>query len=102
MPLVLCEGNILSASLHELACALVESPEHDVVLHTVESYCQIITVGFQVEKNARTLVELSGYNLETNADLPILKIRDVFGYRIREVRPSLHVVDELFIARAID
>jgi hypothetical protein len=102
VPLIPGERDIFRAALDELAHAFMEGPEHYVVFHAVETHGEIIAVGFQVEKNPRALIELAGDDLETHADLAVVKVRDVFGDGVGKVSPCLYIVDKLFIARSVN
>ena len=88
--------------LDEAALAALERPEHQVVLFAVEADGEVIAVRFEVEQNAGALIELPGDDLETNADVAIVKIVNVFGDRIRKIGKRFHVVDDLLGARAVD
>src|SRR5258707_9791274 len=80
----------------------MKCPQHDIVFHAIKAHGQIIAIGFQVEQNPGTLIELSGDDLETNTDVAVMKVGDVSGDGVRKVSPRLHIVDELFVARSVN
>src|SRR6185369_2357988 len=63
---------------------------------------QIVAVRLQVEEDARALVEGAAEELEADGDLAVLEIVDAGRHGVREVGEGLDVVDELFVAGAID
>ena len=59
----------VGAFTHELAHALVERPQHQVVFLAVEPHRQVIAVRFQVEQDPRALVKRALDDLEPHRDL---------------------------------
>src|SRR3954452_277545 len=102
VPLLVGNVDVLGSLLDEAALALVERPEHEIVLLAVESHGEVIPVRLQVEKDAGALIEAAAEDLETHRDLAVVEVVDVLSYGVREVSEGLDVVDELLVARAID
>src|SRR5262245_31641173 len=102
MPFVQLERHVLGALLDEFADAFVERPEHQVVLLAVEAHRQVVAVRLEVEEDSGAFIQLAFNHLELHADFAVSEIRNIPGDRIGEVGEGLHVVYELFVARAVD
>src|ERR1044071_3107811 len=102
MPLVHLQRHILRPLLNKAALAFLESPQHHVVFLGVKAHREIVSVWLQVKKNTRALIELSGDQLETNANLPVVKVFKLFGDRIREVSEGFDIIYKLLVPRAIN
>ena len=93
---------VLGAFLDETSLAGLERPEHEVVFFAVEADGQIVAVRFEVEEDARALIELSGQQAKADRDFAVVKIIDILRDGVREIRVGFHTVDELFVFRAVN
>ena len=94
--------DVLGALLHETALAALERPEHEVVLFAVEADGQVIAVRFEIEEDARALIELAGQEPEADRDFAVAEVADVLSDGVGKVRVRFHAVDELLVLRAVD
>src|SRR5262249_8589624 len=82
--------------------ALLELPEHEIVLEWIGAQGQIIAIGLEVEQNAGTLIDATGDALETQRDLAVTKIGHVLGDGVGEIGEGLHAIEELGVTLAVE
>ncbi len=86
---------------HRGTLALFELPEHEIVLEAVGADREVIAVWFQIEQDARALVDTTGQPFEANCDFSVREVVDVGCDHIRIVCIGLHAIEELCVTFAI-
>ena len=66
MPGVHLQGNVLASLLNETSFAFHKRPQHDVVFLTVETNSEVVAAWFEIEENARALIELTSDEFEAH------------------------------------
>src|SRR6516165_4802293 len=95
-------GRSISYPVDRGALAVFELPEHQVIFQAVGADGQVVAIRLQIEKDTGALIDAAGQSLEADADLAIGKVRDVGRDHIGKVGVSLHAIEKLSVALAIE
>ena len=99
---MLAGGRCVPNPRYRRAFTFFELPENQIILETVRTKCQVITVWLQVEQYSGALIDAAGQSLEAHGDLATPKILHVFGDCVGEVSIGLDPVKKLSIALTVE
>src|SRR5215469_3793595 len=77
--------DFFAAALDELAHALIEGPEDEVVFLAVEADGEVVAVRLEVEEDAGALVERAVHHLEAHGDFAVAEVVHALRHGVGEV-----------------
>ena len=82
--------------------ALLEFPQHEIVLERIGADRQVVAVGLEIEQDSGALIDAADDALEPHRDFAVAEIRDVLGDDVGEIGERLDAVEELGVAVAVE